>query len=720
VATTVARLEAILGADTRGFDRGMDRSESRMKSVGKAAALGGLAIAAGIGVGLKKSADAAMEAEKAQARLNQALAGAGISQDKYGASIQANIEKTSKLAALDDEDLSDSFAKLVRATGDVTKATEGMNLAADIARSRNISLEAATKMVERASIGNAAAFSRVGIAIAKSSDNLEAAKSTIDSWRDSSGKLTEAEDQKAKKLLDSAKALDKQATAAAAFDEAQRRFADGAKKYGETAAGAQERFGVAVENLQEKIGAKLLPVLAKLMEVALKVIESIERNWPKIMAVIGPVMEDVREIIQKVTADIQAIWEKHGETIMRVVTFAFNTIRSAIQNAMTIIQGVVNVFMGLLTGDWERAWDGIKGIVQGVFNAIKLLLTTAITVWGELGGRIGSALKNAVIDGVTGTATAVWNLITNIGDLIAAGRGTIIGWGASVGNWIKQAVVDALVGIGTAAWGVIDNIGSVLNDVVNTIKGWGRGIANAIKNGIADGLDGIGNWLWDQIKGGLENLKNRVTGFLGKLNPFGDAADPNFNPFSGPNVPAGPYQGINLMGARPEMMPFAIAAQGMGLRVTSGLRPGAITANGTPSDHGIGKALDLSNGYNTPQMAAFFKSLIGNPSVKQAFYDPLGSIFGGKWSSYKEGGHTDHVHVATYDKGGWLMPGLTLAHNGTGRPERVGGSAMVVNVTVHGWVGNERSLARQIRDALNELDRANTGGRVLRSTPTLT
>jgi hypothetical protein len=69
VATTVARLEAILGADTRGFDRAMDSSQSRMKSMGKAAALGGLAIAGGIAVGLKKSADAAIEAETAQARL---------------------------------------------------------------------------------------------------------------------------------------------------------------------------------------------------------------------------------------------------------------------------------------------------------------------------------------------------------------------------------------------------------------------------------------------------------------------------------------------------------------------------------------------------------------------------------------------------------------------------------------------------------------------------
>jgi hypothetical protein len=648
-----------------------------MKSMGKAAALGGLAIAGGLAYGLKKSVDAALEAEKAELRFSDAMNTVNATAAQRAAA-QEKISQLSRQAAIDDEDLSDVYAKLVRTTGDVAKATEGMALSADIARARNISLEAASKMVEKAMNGNEAAFSRIGL-----------------------------------KLKDTASAQD-------VLAEAQKRFGGAAEEYGKTAAGAQERFGVAVENLQEKIGAKLLPVLAKLMELSLKVIESIERNWPKIAEVIMPVLERVAAAIRQFTADVQRIWEQHGETIMKVVTFAFNTIRSAIENTLTIIRGIVNVVMGLLTGDWERAWEGIKGIVQGVFNAIKLLLTTAITVWAEIGGRIGTALKNAVIDGVTGTATAVWNLITNIGDLVTAGMATIRGWGASVGSWIKDATVDGLVGIGTAAWGVINNIGSVLDDVKNTIMGWGRSIGTWIKNAVVDGLEGIGNAIWGKLKAGWDWAMDKLKSLPGVGSLIGDASDPNFNPFTAPGAPAGPYQGINLMGARPEMMPFAVSAQGMGLRVTSGLRPGAITANGTPSDHGAGKALDLSNGYNTPQMAAFFKSLIGNPAVKQAFYDPLGSIFGGKWSSYKEGGHTDHVHVATYDKGGWLMPGLTLAHNGTGRPERVGGAVGVVNVTVHGWVGNERSLARQIRDALNELDRANTGGRVLRSTPTLT
>jgi hypothetical protein len=719
MATTVARLEAILGADTSGFDSAMNKSEGRMKSMGKAAALGGLAIAGGIAVGLKKSADAAIESEKAQARLNQALDGAGLSQDKYGAAIERNIQKTSKLAALDDEDLSDSFAKLVRTTGDVTKATEGMNLAADIARSRNISLEAATKTVERALIGQSTAFKRVGVDVVMTKDNMEAAKATIDSWRDSSGKLTEAEEIKGKQLMETAKTLDKQSSAMAAFEMAQKKFAGGAEEYGKTSAAAQERFGVAVENLQEKIGAKLLPILAKLMELSLKVIESIEKNWPKIAAVIMPILERVGDAIRQFTEDVQRIWEQHGETIMRVVTFAFNTIRSAIENTLKIIRGIVDVVMGLLTGDWERAWGGLKGIVEGVFNAIKLLLTTAITVWGELGKRIGSALKEAVIDGVTGLASAVWGLITRIGDLIADGAGTIKGWGSSVGNWIKDAVVDALVGIGTAAWNIINNIGSVLQDVKKTIIGWGMSVGEWIKDAVVDGLEGVGVAIWNKLKAAWDWAMDKVKSLPGIGKLIGDAGDPNYNPFIGTaGAVVGASGGINLMGANPEMMPFAVGAQGLGLRVTSGLRPGAITANGTLSDHARGKALDVAG--SAFSMGAFFDSLIGNRAVKQAFYDPKGSVFGGAWSSYREGGHSDHVHVATYDKGGWLKPGLTLAYNGTGAPERVGGRGDV-HLHFHGDMYGQppRQFFKQVRDGLRELDVIQTGGRVLNATPTL-
>jgi hypothetical protein len=99
-------------------------------------------------------------------------------------------------------------------------------------------------------------------------------------------------------------------------------------------------------------------------------------------------------------------------------------------------------------------------------------------------------------------------------------------------------------------------------------------------------------------------------------------------------------------------------------------------------------------------MAGFFRSLIGNPAVKQAFYDPLGSIFGGRQSPYIEGGHNDHVHVATYDRGGILKPGWTMAYNGTGRNELVsrGGAGVINNYfSFPNYVGDKRELIQTVR-----------------------
>ena len=93
-------------------------------------------------------------------------------------------------------------------------------------------------------------------------------------------------------------------------------------------------------------------------------------------------------------------------------------------------------------------------------------------------------------------------------------------------------------------------------------------------------------------------------------------------------------------------------------------------------------------------MARLFMQLVGRKEIKQAFYDPLGSIFNGIRSSYREGGHSDHIHVAEYDKGGWLKPGLTLAMNNTGRPEPVGG-----NIIAPIYLGSER-IATVVFDLL--------------------
>jgi hypothetical protein len=60
----------------------------------------------------------------------------------------------------------------------------------------------------------------------------------------------------------------------------------------------------------------------------------------------------------------------------------------------------------------------------------------------------------------------------------------------------------------------------------------------------------------------------------------------------------------------------------------------------------------------------------------------------------------------SFDRGGWLQPGLTLAYNGTGAPERVGGGG---NVTFNfpNYVGSRSELIASLREAAALFQRQN-------------
>lgn len=622
------KLEVLITGDASSLEKSLGKTQTAATGFaakfGKVAKIGGVVGIAvgGAAVALGKTVSAAQESEKAQARLTQALKGAGISQAKYGKSIEDNINKTSRLAALDDEDLSDSFAKLVRATGDVTRATEGMNLAADIARARNISLEAATKMVERAQIGNAAAFSKVGIQIVKSSEHLGAAKKEIDSWRDSNGKLTEAEKEKGKALLDTARTLDKQASAAKAFEEAQKRFATGAEDYGKTSAAAQERIKVALENVQEVIGAKVLPIVATLAEKLLEFLNWAIVNWPRFQKVIEGVMEKVRT--------------------------AFDKVRPALDALFDTVEAFVGLVVALFKGDWSEAWEQFKKVVSSALSAIKEIITLAWegvkTVAVKLGGKIIEGLK------------------------------------------------EGLTGIGSAAWGLINNIGERITDFHKTILGWGANIAKAVVTGLLDGLTGLGKKIVEKIKDAFDWVRDHMPKLPSIDIPF-IGGGPGENGAANPPSRSTPGAGMGLSSRIVDDLAFGSS---MGLSLSSGRRGPRFP--GDSSDHITGHAIDMVG--SPGAMAAFARAVMSRPGIKDVFYDPLGySLDNGKFWGATIGGHSDHVHVSTFDKGGWLKPGLTLAYNGTGRPERVGGAGGDIHFHFPNYVGDKQELLSAMREA---------------------
>lgn len=81
-------------------------------------------------------------------------------------------------------------------------------------------------------------------------------------------------------------------------------------------------------------------------------------------------------------------------------------------------------------------------------------------------------------------------------------------------------------------------------------------------------------------------------------------------------------------------------------------------------------------------------------SVKDIHLGPVHSVPGG---------------VLTFDEGGYLPPGLTVAYNGTGKPEPVvpgGGGSITVVIENNGVIGSQQEMDTWLQTSMNRLSRS--------------
>ena len=237
-----------------------------------------------------------------------------------------------------------------------------------------------------------------------------------------------------------------------------------------------------------------------------------------------------------ITAKLKEIWENGGQetfsnllnfisklseavsTLMSflspVIEFAVELIGGAVQTIIKVIGDILNSLSGLLdfitgvfSGDWEKAWNGIKEFFSGIWNAIKDLVSGIVE-------QIWTFIKTW-LDNISQTWSTIWNSIKNIASTVWNAITSTI---SNVINGIKNTISNVLNTIQTV-WNNIWN--SIKNTVVNIWNGiWGaiRSVINAILGGIEGFVNGIIrgiNW----VLGGISDLANAVGSLIG-LDPI--------------------------------------------------------------------------------------------------------------------------------------------------------------------------------------------------------
>lgn len=153
----------------------------------------------------------------------------------------------------------------------------------------------------------------------------------------------------------------------------------------------------------------LRPVVDYVIEQAQYVWNSILKPlWENIKGMVADLVELVTAIWNKVSEFIAwvtyyilpPIWMVAGE-IIACVTRIFGNIGEIINGIITAIRGIIQFLTGVFTGDWSKAWEGIKNVFKGVWDSLvgiakgplNLVIGLINTALGAIEGALNSVAR---------------------------------------------------------------------------------------------------------------------------------------------------------------------------------------------------------------------------------------------------------------------------------------------------------------------------------------
>lgn len=185
-------------------------------------------------------------------------------------------------------------------------------------------------------------------------------------------------------------------------------------------------IGKTFQQVMTKVVSAVMPVVGYLMSKLWPTLSKIfgflaDEVMPQISAVIAAVLPKITMVAGKIAELFTAIWgniKPIVDGIFDAFNFVFPIIQSIVSNAITAIGGVLSGLFGVLggiidfitgvfTGNWGKAWEGVRSVFEGIFNALGSVLTFPI--------NLAIDAINAAIRGINKVSIDVPDWVPGIG-----------------------------------------------------------------------------------------------------------------------------------------------------------------------------------------------------------------------------------------------------------------------------------------------------------------
>lgn len=239
----------------------------------------------------------------------------------------------------------------------------------------------------------------------------------------------------------------------------------------------------------------------------------------------------LKQAFENIVNFIKPIWEGFCNFLAPIFVGVWQFVSDTFGAVLDIIIGILDIFIGIFTGDWDSVWNGVKEIFSAVWNWIVDLLTNV--------GNILMGLLDAICDYYSAAWEATWNKIKDFfsntwNNIVTFFTNIVTSITTAVSNFVTtiitffQQLPTNIVNFITSAW---NSIVTWASNMVNKAVEMGQNFLNAVVTFFADlpykigyfignALASIVLWVTNMVEKAKEvgtNFLNQVVAFFAQL-----------------------------------------------------------------------------------------------------------------------------------------------------------------------------------------------------------
>ena len=251
----------------------------------------------------------------------------------------------------------------------------------------------------------------------------------------------------------------------------------------------QEKLAPAITVVVDFIKEDFIPAVEKFVSIAAPYIEDFSRIVGEQLALFSVYYEEeVKPALDNIIAGVEKVIGfivEHWPEIEKIVRPVLEQVQLIVETSVKIIMDVLNILIQLIQGDFSGAWRGVQDLIA--------------TVWGLIEGTIENG-KNFIL-GVLGVLKDVG--IALLGGLLEGAKSRL----GEIANWF---------------WELPGKIVSQIPNPLNVLYSIGKQIMSGLLNGIVDGWNAVAGFV-SGVAGKIASLKGPIEKDRKLLVPQGNA-----------------------------------------------------------------------------------------------------------------------------------------------------------------------------------------------------